>query len=142
MASRCIREPSGDGIHGDVVRNAVKGWVASIRRYERHLSAAGMVLGYAVDNFTFGRIDRPRAHLIFACYLLLAAGTIVVAHALQTRADKVEKQRQASRLDLRSQALRSASGSLTSEREPEEPNGAKIVRWRTWLPALTQFALG
>src|SRR5439155_22007289 len=102
----------------------------------------GMVLRYSIDNFTFGPIDRPRVHLIIASYLLLAAGTIVVAHALQTRADRVEKLRQSSQLDLRAQALRSASSSPPSEGEQDEPNGTKLVRWRTWLPALTQFALG
>ena len=71
------------------MRNTVQNWIAPIKRYERHLSAAGMVLGFVIDNFTFGRIDRPRAHLIFACYLLLVALTIAMAHWLQTRADRI-----------------------------------------------------
>ena len=64
------------------------GWTAPFRRYERHLSAAGMVLGFAVDNFTFGRIDHPGPHIIFVAYLAVAALSIAIAHALQEAKDR------------------------------------------------------
>src|SRR5215470_15168659 len=69
-------------------KDAIASWAAPILRYERHLSAFAMVAGFGVDSATFGRIDRPGAHLIFGSYLALAAVTIAAAHALQTRADQ------------------------------------------------------
>jgi hypothetical protein len=115
------------------VRNSVQNWIAPIKRYERHLSAAGMVLGFVIDNFTFGRIDRPRAHLIFACYLLLAALTIATAHWLQTRADRVLARK------LASEKPRDRDDGGNGE---QESGDVPAARWRTWLPAATQFALG
>ena len=114
------------------------GWTAPFRRYERHLSAAGMVLGFAVDNFTFGRIDHPGPHIIFVAYLAIAATSIAVAHALQAAKD-----REAARLaahDLRKSADANATesgGNGATLSRPERPS-----RLRAWLPAITQFALG
>jgi hypothetical protein len=153
-----------------LVRDTVRAWVAPVMRYERHLSAVGMVCGFAIDSVTFGRIDRPGAHLIFSSYLLLAGGTIVVAHALQTRADLAQKRRlamaaqkvkspettapaQASALAssaaeaagaLPSAVLPSAgtADALATARENLEHKSASSDRWHTWLPAATQFALG
>ncbi|HEY3639368.1 MAG TPA: DUF2914 domain-containing protein [Rhizomicrobium sp.] len=106
-------------------------WVASFRRYERHLSAAGMVLGFAVDNFTFGRIDHPGPHIIFVAYLAVAAVSIAFAHALQAAKD---------RRDARSAVgrdLRIAQDAEETAPEPERPS-----RLQLWLPVITQFALG
>ena len=113
-------------------------WIDGIRRYERHLSAAGMVLGYIIDTLTFGRIDRPRAHLILASYLVVAATTIVVAHALQTRADRKAKRRLDEEI---ASAPARASPAMADNGTPGAPTPAQ-ARWRTWLPAITQFALG
>src|SRR5437660_7537642 len=66
----------------------VRRWKEPIRRYERHLSAAAMVVGYAVDNFTFGRIDHPGAHIVFSAYLAVAVLSIGLAHWLQGRKDR------------------------------------------------------
>jgi hypothetical protein len=112
-------------------------WTAPFRRYERHLSAAGMVLGFAVDNFTFGRIDHPGPHIIFVAYLAVAAVSIALAHALQAAKD-----REAARLavrDLRKNPNEGRPLLPDSEAvlEPERPS-----RLRAWLPAITQFALG
>jgi hypothetical protein len=113
------------------------GWTAPFRRYERHLSAAGMVLGFAVDNFTFGRIDHPGPHIIFVAYLAVAALSIAIAHALQEAKDRA-----ATRLaqhDLRNGPAtgRMEPGNATSPPQSERPS-----RLRAWLPAITQFALG
>src|ERR1051326_4225154 len=119
------------------LRNRIRRWTEPVRRYERHLSAAGMVLGYVIDNLTFGRIDRPRAHLIFAGYLFLAASTIVIAHALQTRAD-----RKAKRLAAESALVAAGPSPSLAALEDGDAEPAVAARWRTWLPAITQFALG
>lgn len=97
-------------------------WKEPIRRYERHLSAVAMVVGYAVDNFTFGRVDHPGAHLVFSAYLAVATVSIALAHWLQGRKDRA--------------AARAAVASET------EPSPERKFRLSVWLPVATQFALG
>lgn len=115
--------------------SADKGWFSSVKRYERHLSAAAMVVGYVVDSLTFGRIDHRGAHLIFGSYLALAAITIAVSHALQARAD-----RKAERLASK-QPTPAPSNSKTENGGPSD-NATTPGRIRRYLPAVTQFALG
>lgn len=110
-------------------------WTAPFRRYERHLSAAAMIIGFVVDNFTFGRIDHPGAHIIFAAYLAVATGSIALAHALQAREDR--------------KASCTTAAMPASPQEPACANTAEPAmqaqrrsRLRLWLPAATQFALG
>jgi hypothetical protein len=115
--------PSMSTIHAGVT-----GWTAPIRRYERHLSAAAMVVGFAVDNFAFGRVDHPGAHLVFAGYIALAVTSILLAHWLQSRADH-----------KRAAAIAIAPpGASELAQSPAEPRKS----WRDWIPAATQFALG
>ena len=106
-------------------------WKEPIRRYERHLSAAAMVIGYAVDNFTFGRVDHPGAHLVFSAYLVVAVVSIALAHWLQGRRDRA-----AAAADAK---LRGGD-SLTAPGSEPRPEGR--FRPGVWLPAATQFALG
>jgi len=106
-------------------------WKEPIHRYERHLSAAAMVVGYAVDNFTFGRVDHPGAHLVFSAYLTVAVVSIAVAHWLQGRKDR---------------AAAAAATVLSTDRSPAalepDPQPERRFRLSVWLPAATQFALG
>jgi hypothetical protein len=83
-------------------------WFAWIPRYERQLSALGMVAGFVTDNYMFRRIDLPNTQLIFIVYLTVAAVTILFLHILNARSD------------------------------PEKPT----PRWRSFIPLVTQFALG
>lgn len=108
-------------------RNLVDAWRDNFSRYERHISAAAMLVGFAVDNFAFGRIDRPAANIIFCAYLLLAAASIAFLHALQSRMDR---QAQTS-LDLTGENGTDVVSSLP-----------KRGRLHTILPAASQFALG
>ncbi|HEX3431148.1 MAG TPA: DUF2914 domain-containing protein [Rhizomicrobium sp.] len=101
-------------------------WKERYRRYERHLSAAAMIVGYAVDNFTFGRVDHPGAHLVFSGYLAVAVFSIALAHWLQGRKDRA-----AQRAPAKGDATR-----------PVEPEPERRFRLSVWLPAATQFALG
>jgi hypothetical protein len=108
-------------------RQFVDAWRGGFSRYERHISAGAMLGGFAVDNFTFGRIDRPAANIIFCAYLLLAAASIALLHALQSRMDgKLQDALDQSRTD----------GTQTI------PSRPKTGRLHTILPAASQFALG
>ncbi|MBV9331379.1 MAG: DUF2914 domain-containing protein [Alphaproteobacteria bacterium] len=111
--------------------SADKGWISTFKHYERHLSAAAMVVGYIVDNFAFGRIDHRGAHLIFGSYLAAAAITIAMSHMLQERADRKAER----------QANKEPPG---VGKTPNGDAGTAIPpgRIRRYLPAATQFALG
>lgn len=62
-------------------------WLAWIPRYERQLSAAGMVAGFITDNFMFRRVDLPNTQLIFIAYLAGAAVSILLLHILNAHSD-------------------------------------------------------
>jgi len=72
------------------LQEAVAPGLAIYKRYQAHFSAAAMVAGFGIDNFTFGRVDRPAANIIFVAYLILAAGTIAIGHYLETRSDRTK----------------------------------------------------
>jgi len=62
-------------------------WLAWIPRYERQLSAVGMLLGFAGDNFMFRRVDLPNTQIVFLAYLLIAAVSILILHIINARSD-------------------------------------------------------
>ncbi|MEI9889089.1 MAG: DUF2914 domain-containing protein [Rhizomicrobium sp.] len=68
-----------------VVMRPIKTAIALAQQYERHLSAASMVGGYAFDSYTFGRIDHAATHIVFVAYLAVAGTAIAVAHMLDSR---------------------------------------------------------
>ncbi len=109
-------------------RDFISAWRAPLTRYERHISAVSMAAGFAIDNFTFGRIDRPGANIIFTAYLALAAGTIAFLHSLQSRADR--------KLEV------AAADEENGEAEEGAPGSPFGKRLHAALPAATQFALG
>lgn len=61
--------------------------LAVLKSYERHISAAAMVGGFLVDNLAFGRIDHPATQAVLATYLLMAAGSIILLHYFEERAE-------------------------------------------------------
>lgn len=85
-----------------------------------------MVIGYAVDNFAFGRVDRPAANLVFSAYLAIAALSIALSHWLQRRKDRAA-----------AAALAAGAAPAASEPAPE-----RSFELSVWLPVATQFALG
>jgi hypothetical protein len=89
-----------------------------------------MVAGYAIDNFTFGRIDHPGAHLVFSAYLAVAVFSIALAHWLQGRKDRA--------------AATTAQSVEADFEDAASPDAKRERRFRltVWLPAATQFALG
>jgi hypothetical protein len=67
------------------VLQPIKSVVALAQQYERHLSAASLVGGYAFDTYSFGRIDHASTHIVFVAYLIVAGAAIAVSHHLQSR---------------------------------------------------------
>lgn len=65
----------------------IKTVIALAQQYERHLSAASMVGGYAFDSYTFGRIDHASTHIVFIAYLAVAGVAIAVSHRLESRGE-------------------------------------------------------
>lgn len=66
----------------------IKQVFALAQQYERHLSAASMVGGYAFDSYTFGRIDHASTHIVFVAYLAVAGVAIAVSHRLESRPEE------------------------------------------------------
>ncbi|MGD0144356.1 MAG: DUF2914 domain-containing protein [Rhizomicrobium sp.] len=152
------------------LQDAVAPGLAIYKRYQAHFSAAAMVAGFGIDNFAFGRVDRPAANIVFCGYLSLAAGTIAIGHYLETRADR--EKAQPVKLALQTPRRRQpfipilkhaktaapaagdkvageavASVTVTNEAGAsvvEAPKPAEPVpsRFRMLLPVATQFALG
>jgi hypothetical protein len=145
------------------LQDVVAPGLAIYKRYQAHFSALAMIAGFGIDNLTFGRIDRPAANIIFAAYLMLAAGAIAVGHFLETRSDRGKlRLAKALALDPSLRVQVPASG-LNQIREPapvvrksadfaaaeaemqhvvEAAAEPKPGRIRMLLPAATQFALG
>jgi hypothetical protein len=61
-------------------------WLAWMTRYERQLSAGGMVTGFLSDNYFFRRVDMPNTQIVFVVYLVLAAVSIALLHIFMARA--------------------------------------------------------
>ena len=59
-----------------------------VSTYERHLSAAAMLVGFGLDSYTFGRVDRPAANIVFCAYLTIAWRSSGRAHNRQQRMDR------------------------------------------------------
>ena len=60
-------------------------WFQALKPYERHLSAAAMVGGFAFDSVSYGRLDHPVTQTLLLVYLVAAAGSIVVLHYLHVK---------------------------------------------------------
>lgn len=119
-----------------------------VSTYERHLSAAAMLVGFGLDSYTFGRVDRPAANIVFCAYLTIAFLSIVLAHNLQQRMD-----RRVARIQKLAAMQNSMRGALNRggaeaprpladvETLPPPPQ-TKLDTLFEWLPVATQFALG
>jgi hypothetical protein len=77
--------PSRAFVAGVVAQPFLKAAFSWIVRYERQLSGAGMVGGFAFDNYAFRRIDLPNTQLVFIGYLSLAAIATLILHGLAER---------------------------------------------------------
>ena len=68
-------------------------YLAWIPRYERQLSAAGMIGGFLTDNFMFRRIDLPNTQIIFLVYLTVAAVTILILHGINSHSTRAPEEK-------------------------------------------------
>jgi len=57
-------------------------------KYERHLSAAAMVIGFAFDNYCFGRVDHPATQIALFIYLVVAIVSILLVHFIESRTNQ------------------------------------------------------
>ncbi len=59
---------------------------AWMQRYERHLSAAAMLAGFAADNLLFKRVDLWQTQAVFAAYTAVCFLAIALLHWFEERA--------------------------------------------------------
>jgi hypothetical protein len=59
---------------------------AWLQKYERHLSALAMVVGFIVDSIFFERVDLWQTQVVFAVYTLICFITIPLLHWIEMRA--------------------------------------------------------
>jgi len=66
-----------------MLKTPITAWLHTLKAYERHISAAAMAGGFAFDDFTYGRVDRPVTQTLLIVYLGMAALSIVALHWLE-----------------------------------------------------------
>ncbi len=62
-------------------------WMHKLKAYERHISAAAMIGGFAFDNFTYGRVDHPVTQTLLIVYIGVAAVSIALLHWLEAHVE-------------------------------------------------------
>jgi hypothetical protein len=55
-------------------------WKHRLKTYERHISAAAMLGGFAFDNLTYGRVDHAVTQTLLIVYIGVAALSIALGH--------------------------------------------------------------
>jgi len=59
-------------------------WMHKLKAYERHISAAAMIGGFAFDNLTYGRVDHAVTQTLLIVYIGVAALAIALLHWLES----------------------------------------------------------
>jgi hypothetical protein len=62
--------------------------LAALKKYERRISAASMVGGFAFDNYYFGRVDHPATQIVLALYLVTVTAALLSLHYTQSHAER------------------------------------------------------
>lgn len=65
----------------------MSGIFATLKKYERHISAVSMIAGFGFDNYFFGRVDHVRTQSVLFGYILLAISSIVFMHFVESHSD-------------------------------------------------------
>ena len=58
--------------------------LAAFKRYERQLSAASMVAGFAFDNYYFGRVDHPATQVVLLAYVVVTVFAVLALHYIES----------------------------------------------------------
>jgi hypothetical protein len=61
----------------------IQAWMSTLKAYERHISAAAMLGGFAFDFFAYGRVDHAVTQTLLIVYLGVAAASIALLHWLE-----------------------------------------------------------
>lgn len=70
------------------VGTAYRNFFAWVNRYERHLSAAAMIAGFAWDNVFLGRIDVSRTQIVLLVYIAVCALAMPLLHYIELRGER------------------------------------------------------
>jgi len=62
-------------------------WMHRLKAYERHISAAAMIGGFAFDNIAYGRVDHPVTQTLLIVYIGVAAISIALLHWLESHVE-------------------------------------------------------
>ena len=108
----------------------MSGIFATLKKYERHISAVSMVAGFAFDNYFFGRIDHPRTQLVLFGYICLAIVSILFVHFIETREASEELDK------IRPGAI----GSIVFTHSNEDSRA--LTKFRPLVTGASQFAIG
>ena len=73
------------------VRSAYRDFFAYVNRYERHLSAAAMIAGFAWDNVFLGRIDVSRTQIVLLVYIGVCVLAMPFLHFIELRGERTGK---------------------------------------------------
>ena len=58
--------------------------LAAFKRYERQLSAAAMLAGFAFDNYFFGRVDHPATQVVLLAYVVVTVLAVLGLHFVES----------------------------------------------------------
>src|SRR3954471_15580098 len=58
--------------------------LAAFKRYERQLSAAAMLGGFAFDNYFFGRVDHPATQVVLLAYVVITLLAVLGLHFVES----------------------------------------------------------
>jgi len=58
----------------------IEAWLHTLKAYERHISAVGMIGGFGFDFFAYGRVDHTVTQTLLIVYLGVAAASIALLH--------------------------------------------------------------
>jgi len=91
-----------------------------------------MVAGFVFDNYFFGRVDHMRTQFVLFAYILLAIGSIVFMHFIETRADS----------EAQKKIGPGAIGSIVFTHSESHSDSDGLKKIRPLVIAATQFAVG
>ena len=106
---------------------------ATLKKYERHISAVSLIAGFAFDNYFFGRVDHPRTQLVLFAYICLAIGSIVFMHFIESHADSE---------DLKKIRPGTIGASVFTHFDESDADSVGLKKIRPLVIGATQFALG